>query len=89
MYVDILKVLADKGPLKLTHVMYEANVNCSLLNEYLGFLVQEGIVEERNIRKRTIYTITQRGMTVLKQFGDLLHMLPIAEEEQRQAPPLL
>ena len=50
MYVDILKVLADKGPLKLTHVMYEANVNCSLLNEYLGFLVQEGIVEERNIR---------------------------------------
>ena len=89
MYVDILKVLADKGPLKLTHVMYEANVNCSLLNEYLGFLVQEGIVEERNIRKRTIYTITQRGMTLLKQFGDLLRMLPIVEEEQRQAPPLL
>ena len=28
MYVDILKVLAQRGPLKLTHVMYKANVNC-------------------------------------------------------------
>ena len=28
MYVAILKVLSQRGPLKLTHVMYKANVNC-------------------------------------------------------------
>jgi predicted transcriptional regulator len=29
MYIDILKVLAHRGPLKLTHIMYKANVNSS------------------------------------------------------------
>jgi len=37
MYIDILKVLAHRGPLKLTHIMYKANVNCSVLKEYLDF----------------------------------------------------
>jgi predicted transcriptional regulator len=47
MYVDILKVLAQRGPLKLTHIMYKANLNCSVLSEYLTFLVKQGLVEER------------------------------------------
>jgi predicted transcriptional regulator len=41
MYIDILKVLAQRGPLKLTHIMYKANVNCSVLKEYLDFLIRE------------------------------------------------
>jgi len=89
MYVDILFVLARKGPLKLTHIMYKANVNCSVLTEYLGFLIQKGLVEERTIRKsRTVYAITQRGITVLKYFGELKRVLPIEEEDQRRVPPL-
>ncbi len=51
MYVDILSVLAHRGPLKLTHVMYKANVNCSVLKEYLDFLIKQGLVEERTVRK--------------------------------------
>ena len=89
MYLDILRVLAHRGPLKLTHVMYKANVNCSILNEYLGFLVQKGLVEERNVRKRAVYAITRRGLMVLKQFRELKGMLPIVEEDPRQAPPVL
>jgi predicted transcriptional regulator len=89
MHVDILSVLAQRGPLKLTHIMYKANVNCTLLSEYLGFLIQKELVEERNVRKnRPVYAITQRGLTVLKYFGELKRMLPIAEEDQRQVPPL-
>ena len=89
MYVDILSVLAHRGPLKLTHIMYKANVNCSVLIEYLGFLIQKELVEERSIGKnRTVYAITQRGVTVLKYFGELKRVLPIAEENQRHVPPL-
>ena len=81
MYVDILKVLAQKGPLKLTHVMYKANVNCSVLKEYLDFLTKQGLVEEKILRKeRVVYVITQRGVTVLKQFRELKQVLPIVEE---------
>jgi predicted transcriptional regulator len=88
MYVDILSVLAHRGPLKLTHIMYKANVNCSVLSEYLAFLIQKELVEERNLRKnRTVYVITQRGVTVLKYFGELKRVLPI-EEDQRKVPPL-
>lgn len=89
MYVDILTVLAHRGPLKLTHIMYKANVNCSVLIEYLGFLIQKELVEERSIGKnRTVYAITQRGVTVIKYFAELKRVLPIAEENQRHVPPL-
>jgi predicted transcriptional regulator len=89
MYIDILKVLAQRGPLKLTHIMYKANVNCSVLGAYLGFLIQKELVEERKVqRNRTVYAITQRGITVLKYFGELTQALPIIEEEQKRVPSI-
>ena len=81
MYVDILKVLAQRGPLKLTHIMYKANVNCSVLKEYLDFLIKQGLVEERAVGKsRIVFAVTQRGVTVLKYFRELKQVLPIVEE---------
>jgi len=85
MYVDILSVLAHKGPLKLTHVMYKANLNCSVLKEYLDFLIKQGLVEERTIGKeRVVYAVSQRGITVLKYFKELKQVLPIVEEAKNQ-----
>ena len=86
MYIDILKVLAHRGPLKLTHIMYKANVNCSVLKEYLCFLIKQNLVEERTIGKqRIVFVITQQGVTVLKYFRELRQVLPIIEEARNQA----
>ena len=86
MHVDILKVLAHWGPLKLTHVMYKANVNCSVLEKYLDLLTEQGLVEEKIIKKeRKFYAITQLGVTVLKQFRELKELLPIVEETGNEA----
>ena len=86
MYIDMLKVLAQKGPLKLTHIMYKANVNCSVLKEHLEFLITQGLVEERTIsRGRVVFSVTQRGITVLKYFHELKQVLPIVEEARNQA----
>jgi predicted transcriptional regulator len=83
MYVDVLKVLSQRGPLKLTHIMYKANVNCKVLKEYLDFLVGHGLVEERIVgKRRVVYAITQRGVTVLKYFRELEQVLPIVEEDR-------
>jgi predicted transcriptional regulator len=61
--------------------MYKANVNCKVLKEYLDFLVGQGLVEERIVgKRRVVYTITQRGVTVLKYFRELEKVLPIVEE---------
>jgi len=90
MYVDILKVLARHGPLKLTHIMYKANVNCSVLKEYLNFLIEQNLIEEKTIgKKRIVYQITQRGITVLKYFRELKTVLPITEEHGKRLPPSL
>ncbi|MBX5327431.1 MAG: winged helix-turn-helix domain-containing protein [Candidatus Bathyarchaeia archaeon] len=90
MYIDILKVLSHRGPLKLTHIMYKANVNCSVLKQYLDFLIQQNLVEERTIgKKRTVYAITQRGITVLKHFRELKTVLPLIEEDNRKLPAIL
>lgn len=84
MYIDILKVLSQRGPLKLTHIMYKANVNCSVLKQYLNFLIQQDLVEERTIgKKRVVYAITQKGITVLKYFRELKTVLPLVEESRR------
>jgi predicted transcriptional regulator len=87
MYVDILKVLAHRGPLKLTHIMYKANVNCVVLKDYLEFLLKQGLIEERMVRKNgVVFAITQKGITVLKYFRELSMALPIVEETRSQMP---
>jgi predicted transcriptional regulator len=89
MYVKILKVLAQKSPLKLTHIMYKANVNCNVLKGHLNVLTNKGIVEERIIDgNRVVYSITQRGVTALKCVRELNLMLPIAEEDSSNIPYL-
>jgi predicted transcriptional regulator len=89
MYVDILDVLAFRGPLKLTHIMYKSNVNCSVLKEQLDFLIKNSLVEERIVkRERVVYALTQRGTNVLKAFREIKKIFPLLEEEKRQAPLL-
>jgi predicted transcriptional regulator len=88
-YVDILSALAHRGPSKLAHIRYKAKVNRSLLSEYLAFLVQRELVEEgKDEKNRKVYAITQRGIKVLKYFGELKQLQPIAKEERKQLPPL-
>ena len=90
MHLDILRTLAQKGPLKLTHIMYKANVNCCVLKEYLDFLTLQNLVEEKTLRKeRIVYEITEKGLTVLKYFRELQIMLPVLEEDKASIPPML
>jgi predicted transcriptional regulator len=80
-YLDILGVLERSDQLKLTHIMYETNVNCCILKEFLDFLMKQNLVEERIVgRQRVAYSITQRGITVLKCFRELKQALPIVDE---------
>lgn len=89
MHLDILKTLAQKGSLKLTHIMYKSNVNCCVLKEYLEFLIQQKLVEEKTLTKERIaYVITEKGLTVLKYFRELQIMLPLVEDKAR-IPPML
>jgi predicted transcriptional regulator len=70
--------------------MYKANVNCSVLKEYLDFLLRQNLVEEQTVgKRRVVYAISQRGITVLKYFRELKQILPITEEAKNQPLHLL
>jgi predicted transcriptional regulator len=76
--------------LKLTHVMYKANVNCSVVKEYLNFLIQKELVVESTVgKKRIVYAITDRGLTVVGYFRELKRLLPVMEEGLARIPPIL
>jgi predicted transcriptional regulator len=87
MYIDILTMLAHRGPLKLTHVRNKANVNCNVPKEHIEFLIKQGLIEERIVGKtRVVFAATPRGITVLKYFKELKQALPIVEEARNQTP---
>ena len=83
-YIAVLQILARHGPLKLTHVMYKANLNSMVTKDYLSFLIQKGLVEERIVGRRSVkFTVTQSGLSVIKYFRELEKVLPIVEEVKR------
>jgi len=84
MYVDILKVLAHTGPSKLTHITYKSNVNGGMLKEHLVFLIKQRLVEKRTVMKsHVVFAVTQRGMTVLKFFGEPTQKISVIEKTSR------
>ena len=92
MYIDILKVMAQNGPLKLTHIMYKANVNCSVLKQNLDFLIQQNLIEEQIKQKKRNkikirYAITEKGKTVIKYFNEVNIALQITDS--KKIPALL
>ena len=81
MYIDILKALTDHGPLKSTHLMYKVNINYKVLKDYLAFLTEQGLIEEKILENNKFaYTITQKGRVIIESFEKLKEMLPITEE---------
>jgi predicted transcriptional regulator len=69
--------------------MYKANVSCTVLKQYLDFLIQQNLVEEQTLnKKRVVYAVTEKGRTVLKYFLELQRALPIFEGAHK-IPPLL
>jgi len=90
MHIDILKILSQKGALKLTHIMYKANVNCSVLKEYLDFLIQNDLVLEKTLKKeKIVYQVTEKGIAVLKYFKEMQTLLPVEGSNPVGIPGLL
>jgi predicted transcriptional regulator len=87
-YADLLKVLAHEGPLKLTHLMYKVNINCTVLKEDLDTLIRLGLVEERTTgNNRGFFSVTEQGFTILNYFGEIIQVFSIIKEEDSKPHP--
>jgi predicted transcriptional regulator len=65
LYEEILYALVNKN-LTVDAIAYACNMDCVALRQRLGFLMKNGLVEEKNFGKRTCYTITRRGLAIFK-----------------------
>jgi len=65
LYEDILTALVDK-PLTVDTVAYACNMDCIALRQRLDFLMKNGLVEEKNYKKKTRYALTRRGLAIFK-----------------------
>ncbi len=64
-YEAILEALVKK-PQPVDRIAYETDMDCTVLCKRLGFLVENGLVEERPLPKDMNYAITDRGVAVVK-----------------------
>jgi len=98
-YEEILGALIKK-PLAIDAIAYETNTECSVLGRRLEFLIKNGLVEERDSGRKTLYAITERGIAVFKTLNfqkylekvvstirimdEAVHIIPAISEGQRR-----
>ncbi len=67
-YIDITRILAQKGPLHLAQIAAIANIEEAQLQKLLNFLIEQEIIKEKPCTKTTLYTASYRGIKILKFF---------------------
>ena len=76
--LEILCTLASKGPLKVSQMFENINLDKVRLNEHLGLLeMRDLIVKEVLGESDSLYSLTERGLTVIKVTS------PIIREAQK------
>jgi predicted transcriptional regulator len=83
-YIDILNLLALNGQLRIADIMGKSNVKGKVMIEQLEFLLKNSLVEEELIAKESAaFTITAKGINVLRFFGKIDHIVTVEEEKKR------
>ena len=78
MDVAVLQALSASKPLKLTHIMYKANINAKVLKKKLITLEEKDLIvvhklHKENLkrsacRERKFYGLTPKGLAVLRSY---------------------
>ncbi len=77
---DIIGLIleAANGGASKTNIMYKAFLTFSQMREYLGLLIQKGLIEYKEGSQR--YRTTERGMRVLQMCNQISEELVILEK---------
>jgi predicted transcriptional regulator len=89
MDVAVLQALTASKPLKLTHIMYKANLNANVLKKKLILLEAKGLIKSSKVhkerlkgpaRERTFYGLTSQGLDVLRSYRSVYVVLGCVEQ---------
>jgi predicted transcriptional regulator len=79
---EVLEI-ARNGCLK-TQIMYRANLSFAQLNDYLGFLLEVGLLKETNESEKSVYKTTQKGVKFLENYYKIRDLLREKNEKSNQ-----
>ncbi|NWG10733.1 hypothetical protein HXY33_03140 [Candidatus Bathyarchaeota archaeon] len=70
---EILEIVKE-GVLK-TQIMYRANLSFTQLNEYLGFMIKNELIEKNLLNDKDIYKATEKGLSFLQRYREITELL--------------
>ena len=101
LYEDLIEALADRY-LTIDSLAFACNMNCVAVGKRLEFLIQNCIVKENRCNKKTLYSLTTRGVAICRTFAitrrlekmkttiavidEALHSLPTLPESGEKKP---
>jgi len=73
-FEDVLRAI-DNGEYKPTRIMYKSNLSWNPLNRILNNMINLGLVEEKDVKHRKYFFITQKGKEFLELMDSLKRIL--------------
>jgi len=70
---EILEIAKD-GVLK-TQIMYRANLSFTQLNDYLKFMLKNGLLEKISSNDKEVYKATEKGVNFLQRYNEITELL--------------
>jgi predicted transcriptional regulator len=89
--IAILQALSGSKLLKMTHIMYKANLNANILKKKLIVLEAKGLIKSHKMRKehlkqpgrdRMFYALTSKGLGVLHSYLSVYDALEVLNNER-------
>jgi len=65
---------AQESALK-TQIMYRANLSFTQLNDYLGFMLKNELLEKILINDREVYKATKKGLDFLQRYREIMQLV--------------
>jgi predicted transcriptional regulator len=79
-YLKVLEAFVTHGPIRITKVTYEANINNSLSKQIISEFLKNGLLEERKLKKTAFYAPTAKAKKTLEQFKEISQLFPYLKE---------
>ena len=68
---DLLEVLQKNKQVKITHLIYKANLSNNSIKPYLEYLLKNNLIEQIIIDEKRMFKITLKGNEFLQEFNKI------------------
>jgi predicted transcriptional regulator len=83
---EILDIAEETNGVLKTQIMYRANLSYTQLNDYLEFLLKNGLLTKVVLDNKKVYKTTPKGIQFLQSYREITELL---RTEQENAPELV